>query len=144
MDIPLEVVIKSTIKLGSVYYFTEESFHSSEPHYFIVINRDPHEDKVIFLVCASSQITKSRQRRATCPPETLVEIAPDQYTGFKADSIIDCNYVVEKSVDQLVEKLSRGELQLKDEMDQSLVKRLRGGVLCSPLIERRIKALLRD
>lgn len=144
MDIPPEVAIKSTIKLGSVYYFTEESFSSSKPHYFIIINTDPQEDKVIFLVCASHQIDKVRNRRKVCPQETLVEITPDQYSGFKVTSIIDCNFVVEKNISQLVDKLAREELKLKPEMDVPLVKRLRAGVLCSPLTERRIKALLQD
>lgn len=144
MDIPPEVVIKSTIRLGSVYYFTEESLQSAEPHYFIVINKDPHEDKIVFLVCAQSQITKVKQLRKNFSPETLVEINPKQYTGFRVDSIIDCNNVWEKSIDQLVDKLARGELKLKPEMDVSLVKRLKAGILCSPLIEHRIKALLQD
>lgn len=144
MDIPPEVALKSTIKLGSVYYFSEESLRSPEPHYFIVINKDPHEDKIIFLVCAQSQITKVKQLRKNCPPETLVEINPKQYTGFRVDSIIDCNNVWGKSIDQLVDKLAREELKLKPEMDVPLVKRLRAGILCSPLIERRIKVLLQD
>jgi hypothetical protein len=117
---------------------------SREPHYFIVINKDPHKDKIIFLVCAQSQITKVKQLRKNFPPETLVEINPKQYTGFRVDSIIDCNNVWEKSINQLVDKLAREELKLKPEMDVPLVKRLRAGILCSPLIEHRIKTLLQD
>jgi hypothetical protein len=144
MDIPPEVAIKSTIRIGSVYYFTEESLQSDEPHYFIVINKNPHDDKIVFLVCAQSQIAKVKQRRKNLPPETLVEINPKQYPGFKKDSIIDCNSVWEKSVDQLADKLAREELKLKPEMDVSLVKRLRVGTLRSPSIDHRIKALLQD
>ena len=144
MDIPSEIAIKSTIKLGSVYYFTEESLQSPEPHYFIIINKDPQEDKIIFLVCAQHRITKVKQRRNNCPPETLVEINPKQYTGFSMDSIVDCNNVWEKSIDQLVDKLVREELKLKPEMDVPLVKRLRAGILHSHLIDHRIQALLQD
>ncbi len=144
IDIPPEVAIKSTIKLGSVYYYPENSFHSSEPHYFIVINIDPQKDKIIFLVCVSSQIEKSKNRRRTCPIETLVEISPDKYPGFKVNSIIDCNYVRETNVGQLVDKLLRKELQIKSEMNEALVRKLRAGVLSSPLIERRVKTLLQD
>lgn len=144
MDIPPEVAIKATIRLGSVYYFPEESFHSSESHYFIVINKKPYEDTVLFLVCSSSQIEKVRQRRKNCPTSTLVEITTDQYSDFSVNSIVDCNYVIEKSINQLIEKLSNGELKLKNEMDESIVKQLREGVLCSRLIENRIKALLQE
>jgi len=144
IDVPPEVAIKSTIRLGSVYYYPENSLRSSKPHYFIVINIDPQEDKVIFLVCASSQIDKAKNRRRTCPIETLVEISPDQYPGFKVDSIIDCNYVFETNIGQLVDKLLRKELRIKIEMDGAVVRLLREGVLSSPLIERRVKTLLQD
>lgn len=142
IDIPPEVQIRSTIRLGSVYYFPEDTFKSAEPHYFIVINTDPQSDTVIFLVCASSQIEKVRRHRRTCPSETLVEIAPNKYPDFRVNSLIDCNFVIVKSIDQLIEKLSLGTLKMKTEMDVSLVKRLRNGVISSPLVERRIKVLL--
>jgi len=144
IKIPPEISIRATIRFGSVYYFPEESFSSPEPHYFIVINTDPLRDTVVFLICASSQIDNVRARRSTCPSETLVEIRPAQYIGFKVSSIIDCNYVIEKSIDQLIEKLSREELKIKEEMDASLVQQLREGILKSPVVERRIKELLKN
>jgi len=144
IDIPPEIAIRATIRPGSVYYFTESSFSSLEPHYFIVINIDPLQDRIIFLVCASSQIDKVKQRYRICPGETLIEISPSQYRDFRFDSVINCNEVIEKTVDQLVEKLIQKKLKLKTEMDSALVKQLRQGVLCSPLIEQRIKKLLQD
>lgn len=142
MDIPPEIQIRSAIRLGSVYYFTEESLHSPEPHYFIVLNIDPHEDTVILLVCASSQIKKVLKRRRTCPNDTLIRITPTQYPGFKADSIIDCNNVFERTIDQIIDKLLNNKLRIKTEMNPQLVKQLRQGVLVSPLVENRIKSLL--
>ena len=103
VDVPPEVAIKATIKSGSVYYFTEESFPSTEPHYFIVLNIDPLKDRVVFLVCASSKIEKVKRRRLHCPSETLVIISPVQYAVFKYETVIDCNSVFEKPVDLLVE-----------------------------------------
>lgn len=143
MEIPPEVQIKSTIRLGSVYYFAEESLHSPEPHYFIVLNIDPQEDTVILLVCASSQIDKVIKRRQTCPSDTLIKIAPNQYPDFKVASIIDCNIVFKQTIDQLIEKLANKKLRLKTEMKPDLVKQLRQGVLVSPLVENRIKSLLK-
>lgn len=134
MRIPPEVSIKASIRPGSVYYFPEESFQSSDPHYFIVVNLDPISDVAILLVCASSQLEKVRQRRVTCPGETLVHVNPSQYKGFTKPSVIDCNYVIEKSVDQLVDKLSQGRLQIKPEMDLSLVGTLRSLVVFSSIV----------
>ena len=142
MEIPDDIQIKSTIRLGSVYYFPEDTFSSPEPHYFIVLNTDPLSDTIIFLVCASSKIDNVKRRRMTCPGDTLIEITPEQYPHFKFDTIIDCNSVMEKTIDQLVEKLSQGTLEMKTEMDVSIVEQLRAGVLNSPVVERRIKLLL--
>jgi hypothetical protein len=141
VKIPPEIQIRSTIRVGSVYYFPETTFESLQPHYFVVINIDPQSDTVVLLVC-SSQIEKARRRRQTCPCETLVEITPAQYPDFRVPSIVDCNYVMEKSINQLIEKLSKQTLQMKTEMDLSLVKQLVEGVIRSPVVERRIKALL--
>ncbi len=144
VDVPPEVAIKATIKPGSVYYFVEESFASTEPHYFIVLNKTPIIDKLILLVSASSKIENVERIRRNFPSETLVIISPAQYTVFKYETIIDCNTIFEKPIDHLVDKLTQGELQLKDEMDQRLVGKLREGVIASPLIEEYIKELIKD
>jgi len=136
------VQIKSTVRVGSVYYFPEESFSSSEPHYFIVVNLNPIDDSVVILVWASSRISTIRQRRKNYPPTTLVEITPAQYPVFKCNSIIDCNKFMERTIDELVERLSSGKLDLKTEMPQSLTSQLRQGVLDSPRIPGRIKKML--
>ncbi|MBI4333547.1 MAG: hypothetical protein HY673_19970 [Chloroflexi bacterium] len=140
--IPPEVRIKASIRPGSVYYFHEETFRSQDPHYFIVVNVNPADDAVIFLVCPSSQTAKVLRRRRSCPVETLVHISPAQYPDFRVESVVDCNYVLEKSINQLVEKLAQGKLKVKTEIDVSLVRRLRRGILSSPLIEGRVKAAL--
>jgi hypothetical protein len=143
MQIPPEAAIKATIRPGSVYYFPEESFTTSEPHYFIVVNKDPFTEELVILVCASSKIEAVRKRRKSCPPETVIEIGPKHYPELRVDSIIDCNYVLEKSIDQLVTKMKTGQLKLKTEMNISIVERLRQGILSSPVIEKRIKDRLR-
>ena len=73
IEIPPEVQVKSTIKPGTVYYFTEESFKSEEPHYFIVINHDPVNDEVVLMVCASSKVEKVIRRRKKIQ-ETIIII----------------------------------------------------------------------
>ena len=143
IEIPYEIRIKSTLKSGSVYYFVEESFTSDEPHYFIVISEHSDRDAVVLLVCSSSQIEKVKNRRRYLPTKTLVEIDPSQYSAFTKNSIIDCNQVFEKSIDEIVQKLEQGLLKMKAEMDISLVEKLRNAVLESPLIEQRIKKLVK-
>jgi hypothetical protein len=142
IDIPPEVQIKSTIRPGSVFYFIENTFTiSEEPHYFIVINHNPTTDRVVLLVCASSQIQAVKRRRRNLP-DTTVEIKKEKYPDFKKDSIVDCNDVFVKSMDTLILKLKQNELKLKMEIDITLVKKLRTAVKQSPIVEREIKKLI--
>lgn len=142
-DVPPDVTIRATIRSGSVYYFRHEDFlHSRDPHYFVVINMDPTIEQVIFLVCASTKKFKVRVRSANLPPQTLIQVEPSLYPGFTYTSVLDCNYVYEDSLENLIQRLVNKQLELKPEMDMQLVKQLRQGVLDSPLIPGRIKAQL--
>lgn len=143
MDIPPEVVIKSSIRPGSVYYFPHESLVSPDPHFFVVINLDPIAEKVILLVCSSSKIATVKRRNRGNPPETLVEIRQEQYPDFTCDSIIDCNNnVFLESIEALIERLKNKRLRLKTEMHMALVEKLRKGVLASRQIPLAIKKQL--
>lgn len=143
-DVPPNVTIRATIRPGSVYYFRHEAFlHSSDPHYFVVINIDPTIEQVVLLVCASTKKFKVAARSANLPPQTLIQVKPSQYPGFIYTSIFDCNYVYEDSLEELIQRLASKQLELKPEMNMQLVEQLRQGVLDSPLIAGRIKAQLR-
>lgn len=141
MKIPPEVQLKATLRPGSVYYFVEETFASREPHYFIVLNCRPATDDMLILVCSSSQRVqvKQRIRRRGLPDNTLVEIDSGDYPDFTTDSIVNCNYVLKKTMTQLIEKLEQGMLQFKSVMDGSIVEKLRNGVLASPVVSEDIK-----
>jgi hypothetical protein len=142
VKVPPEVAIRGTIRPGSVYYFPHEGFSSPEPHYLVVINIDPTSDEVILLICASSKIGHVKNQWRNCPDETFVVISPQQYSGFKLTSVLNCNYVIGQSIDQLVERLLNEQLKLKPEMSIELVEQLRQGVISSPTVSGRIKGLL--
>jgi hypothetical protein len=141
VKVPPDVAIRASIKLGSVYYFSHENF-PEQPHYFIVIGINPLSKEIILLVNASSKVAKVKAMRKDCPPNTLVVVRPQEYSGFNRVSIVDCNQVWEHRIEQLVQKLSNKSLQMKPEMDVRLVRKLRQGVLASQLIAPRIKAQL--
>ncbi len=136
--------IKSTIKAGSVYYFNDPDLNSSYRHFCIVVNIDPSKDTVIFLAYSSHRISKVRERRKGFPDETLVEIAPNQYSGFSKKSIIDCNEILERSIDMIASKFDQGKLEIKPVMDLRLVRILRKGLIASNQIAGRIKVLLKE
>ena len=142
IEIPAELQIKATIRPGSVFYFVDETFPSEEPHYFIVLNKNPANDKNLIMVCSSSQIEKVKIRRVGLSLDTLVEIKKDNYIEFTKDSIVDCNHVFSYSFDQLIIKLKKNELKLKSYVSEELVEKLRNAVISSPLVENELKKLL--
>jgi hypothetical protein len=141
VEIPAAVQIRTTIRQGSVYYFCVESFSSDVPHFFIVLNHFPIRDETLLLVCASSQIEKVKWRRRGLTG-TVVEIRNVEYVDFTVDSIVDCNTVFVKGVDELISKLEMGNLKAKSCMDTTLVEKLRKAVLKSPLVEKSVKNIL--
>ncbi len=128
-----------TIKPGSVYYFLENTWETTESHFFIVTNKDPCNEENIILACANSNIDRIKRLRRNCPETTLVEIAPSEYPDFSVNSIIDCNRVIEKSIEQII---SSKILKVKEEMDFILVEKIRRGIIDSPVVEKRIKKAL--
>ena len=145
VQIPPSVQIKSAIKPGSVYYFPEASFSSSEPHYFVVLNHNPLTDTFLVLVCASSQIEKvKRRRQRTCPANTLVELSPSEYSAFTKPCIIDCNTVHEHTIENLVSMRGKYDLKTKPEMAAAIVETLRQAVVASPLVTGKIKSMLQE
>jgi len=145
MDIPARVRILGAIQTGSVFYFEEETITSTEPHYFVVLNKNPRTEEVLVLVCASSQVDKRKQaiQRLGFPQETLVFVSPTEYVLFKKDTVIDCNRAYERTPQSLIEKLEQGKLKVCTEiMAETIVQQLLQGVMASPQVAERVKQLL--
>jgi hypothetical protein len=147
MEIPAIAVIRSTIRTGTIYYFQEESFSSTEPHYFVVLNELPSQDKILILVCASSQIDKRKNaiKKLGLPTETLVEILPEQCPSFKKHSIFDCNSIIEKPIQAVIEKLELQKLHVcVDYIPKDIIEKLIQGVIVSPQVPEYCKKMLKS
>lgn len=138
-----EGLLRLTLRCGSVYYLQHRSLSSATPHYFVVSNLDPHADDFLILVVASSNITGVKQRSKDLPPDTMVEVLPAEYPEFCVPSIIDCNYYFRVTKQELLQKLQAGLALEKTPISQSILAKLRTGVLRSPLIEDTVKDMLR-
>jgi len=145
IDIPPEALgkwLRATIKAGSVYKFSDLTFSSANPHFFIVLNHDPKNDSFIALVCSSSKVDKVRRRRSHLPQGTLVTIQRSEYTDFTEEySIVDGNQVYQRSIGELELKIRKGELEIKADMDMTLIKKIRAAVNLSPMVEEEVKDL---
>lgn len=146
MDISPEVALKGSIRPGSVYYFPSERLTSDESHYFVVINLDPFTEQITLLVCGSSRVESVKRRNKDNPPETLVEVTPEEYSQFSEKTIFDCNSSVFKhTIDDLIQRLSSKRLEIcLNDMPIEIVERLRVGVLASPVVEYNTKQQLID
>jgi hypothetical protein len=145
MNIPAHIALIAGIQTGSVFYFEEESISSIEPHYFVVLNRNPKTEEILILAIASSQVVKRRKivERLGFSKETLVEIAPEEYPLFTKKTVIDCNRAFEKSIQSLAEKLENGKLKVCDEiMPSEIIKRILVGMLMSTQISKNIQNML--
>lgn len=145
MDIPVQVRVVAGIQTGSVFYFEEESISSNEPHYFVVLNRNPKTEEILILAIASSQVEKRKSIvvKLGFPVETLVEIVPEEYPLFTKNTVIDCNRAFEKSIQSLTEKLENGKLKVCDEvMPAEIVSKVTGGMLASTQISKNIQDML--
>lgn len=141
MALPPRLDVRSTIQPGSVYYFRDRDLTSTDPHYFIVVNKNPRTDQILLLVCSSSQLEKVRNRRAL-RPATVVEISPRQYPDFTCDSIVDCNTVFERSIPELQQKHDAGRLRVQTVIAPDILEKLRDAVLESNQVEEEVKDML--
>lgn len=142
MAIPWE--IRVSLRPGTVYYMADRSLTISEPHYFIVVNADPLGDQILLLTVASSQIETVKRRRTKEPQSTIVEIDRSQYSEFTKDSIIDCNQVITKSLDDLCGQWNRKEIIPKDDIPKEILEVLQQGVLQSRLVSAADKAKIQS
>lgn len=141
MDVPLE--IRLSLRPGTVYYMADRSLTSIEPHYFVVVNANPLGDQVLLLTVASSRIDTVRRRRATEPPSTVVEIPETAYVDFTKDSVIDCNQVFTKTLQDLCGQWRRKEIVPKQDVPPGVLEALQQGVLDSRLVSESDKRLIR-
>jgi hypothetical protein len=142
IDIPGETALRFSLKQGNVFYFVDESF-SETPHLFIVINRHPETDDIIYFVSCTSKVDIQRRRCRNHPPETLVEIGATDYKELRLKTAINCNDVKKREKDDLVERVSEHRISFsRSPMPDAILKRIIVGVEASNVVEEKIKKLI--
>lgn len=145
IDIPANIRILATIKRGSVYYFNEENFISTEPHFFVVLNKNPKNNNILILACATSQTERRKEiaQKLKFPKETLVEVSPSEFSFFNKNTLFDCNCVIEKSTQSLIDKLCNNCLEIcNKDMPDYIVKDIIKGVLLSSQVPEGSKKIM--
>jgi hypothetical protein len=139
MDLPLN--LRLSLKAGCVYYFVDRGTTSEEPHYFVVLNKDPIGNKILILSIITSNIGRVFRMRRTAP-ESIVEFGPTEYTVLSVPSIVDGNVVFERDLSDFVERWTRQEIKECLRISDVLLTRLISAVLASELVSAEVKSLL--
>lgn len=94
------------------------------------------------MVNSTSQVEKAIKRRRHIP-NTLVKIDGTEYAIFTRESVVDCNSVTKKTIEEIVSLLKNKQLACKPEMAIEIVEKLREAVIASPVVENCIKEMLK-
>ncbi len=138
---PLPLELRLGLRAGSVFYFQSRELTSEQPHFFIVVNRDPLGTKLVLVTIVTSKLDKVRLRNRE-RPETVVEITPAEYDEFKLVSAVDCNVVLEKPLDELAGMVRRKEVRYHKDLPPSVFAKIRTAVLASPVVLDEFKQLI--
>jgi len=138
--LPLE--LKLGLRAGSVFYFQARELTSAEPHFFVVINRDPLGKELLLLTVLTSQIEKVRLRNRE-RPQTVVEFGPADYAPLSCPTAIDGNVVHRRTLAEMADLVRRKQLRYHPDLSAGLFARIRAAVLASPVIEDEDKDLIR-
>ena len=146
MQLPGRVLI-GFIEGGNVYLFKNPNFNNVEhEHYHVVVNHDPQNEDTIILVNATSQIEKRKMwvSKNKLPKETLIEVGHTECPFLSKDTVFDCNNKTLFTKDDLVDLTDSMALQYIEKVPYDLLKKIRAGLIASPMIEGYIKEMLKD
>jgi hypothetical protein len=136
--------LRVSLREGSVYYFTDRSLTSPEPHYFIVVNSAPLAQRVLVLSVVTSRVAEVKLRRKACP-ETLVELSPDIFTVLNKPSIVDCNDLKQIPLAEFSARFDRREIAYFDkDLPAALRRAIRQAIHASNILAPEVKALIAE
>ncbi len=138
--VPLD--LRLSLREGSIYYLTERTLSSPEPHFQIVVN-NPLKQQVLLLTIVTSKVEKVKYRRRDSL-ETVVELGPgDLPKILTRPSIIDCNRLIRISLEEFCERWARKEIAAFDkDLPERLRTAVRRAIHASNLVPETIKALV--
>jgi hypothetical protein len=138
----IDLTLRLSLREGSVYYFTERTLTSAEPHYFIVVNSDPLTKQVLLLSVVTSKVEEVKRRRVDCL-DTVVELSPRDFDLLKRPSIVDCNSLKTIPLAEFNERFVRKEIGCFDrDLPLALRQALRRAIHASKIVTDELKALV--
>ncbi|MDP2638874.1 MAG: hypothetical protein Q8P06_01750 [Candidatus Azambacteria bacterium] len=133
---------QNAIETGNVYYFSDSNIKSGEPHYCILINKNPQKETFLIFVPATTLDIWSATSAEKYPKETIVSLTPKKCPFLRHDSLFDCNRPIVRHVDVLTAKAAAGELKIKAKVSIEIVEKLQLGIMGSKLVSNNVKKML--
>ena len=140
-----EKKIKSRIREGSVFYFSDDKFIKDIPHYYVVLNKNPLKDIVLILIFATTFDTNRFMQieNSPYPKDTYITLTPKECSVLKKISLFDCNFVFETNIVEIISKFSSDQLKISGEINVTILDNIRLGVFKSPAVAEKVKKLLK-
>lgn len=147
IHIPHCVEFEMAMHQGQVFYFSDDSLGTQEPHYCVLLNHSPVQDNSLLFLAATSQLEKFNQRAIARGylPETLVTITPANSDGiFTKESYFDCNKLLPPLTKVCVlSKQNSISEKIKGVLPLTAIERLVAGVCASPHTSPMLKSLIK-
>lgn len=138
----IDLKLRLSLREGSVYYFTERTLTSTQPHYFIVVNADPLTQQVLLLSVVTSKVEEVKRRRADSLA-TVVELFPKDFDVLSKLSIVDCNSLKTIPLAEFNERFVRSEIRcFNKDLPLVLRKALRRAIHASNIVADELKGLV--
>ncbi len=147
MEIPPKIRIPLCIEQGSVFNFLidfDDSRRESKNRYFVVLNQNPKTDTALVMVTCTTQIEKKKEfiKKRGISQTTLVEIKAQEHCAITADSVFNCNDVLEVKISDLIRKIEEDGSMNYPKISDSILSKLIAGVKASPLVSKNIKEII--
>lgn len=136
--------IRKRIRQGAVFMMQHRDVRSPLSHFLVVVNRDPLSDEVLLFSVITSNVDKRKQlaESRNQPPQTIVDFGPSDYSPLSHQSCIDCNDLKTLSAEEFEQILLMRSAAQRDDLPPAVLSRVIAGILASPLVKGRYKALV--
>ena len=107
--------------------------------YFFILNRAPETDDHLVIVTATTQIEKAF--KCFCH-KALVTVDPKEYPSLERRSVINCSLPEEKTKEELIRAIERGEVCCLAPLPDSILAKVRKAIETATTVTPRLKRLV--
>jgi hypothetical protein len=132
--------LRLTLRTGCVFKFAERRLSSGEAHYFIVVNRNPLLDGLLFVVCTSN--IQGARHLCSSQPRTLVEVLPGEYRDLTLHTAINCNKLFPITLNEFTQRYTTGEVEVCEPLPTKILARIIEAIQLSDQLSEEEKSLV--